>query len=310
MIKIDADALLYIDGREYKKLTPGQWRIDDCTPGKYILKAVYADGKSLTQEVIVEEKTDHEVVFVQEPEPASGSLLVKTKTKGMLYLDDTLLAEIKQGFSSFSNIGTGLHELTLHYADGQKEKVTVEIKKEKQVDVIFTYRPPPAKNYFSIITGFGITFPLEYWGDIMNMGYYPLLSAGYSFGLNWGRPGIFIISGITIESIIPDLEQSYTMFAIPVCLGISYRTNFSVPFYAFTEAAGGAVISFYQYHEEEEQDLNTFTAAPLMIGQVGIGAELFPWLHLSAYFRFSWILFSSVAYYDLSPGVRIEYNIR
>ena len=74
-----------------------------------------------------------------------GSLVVRTKTAGTLYIDGKASGDLRAGGARrLSGLDVGWYELEMRYALGESEKLPAQVEEGKEKEVGFSWTPPPA----------------------------------------------------------------------------------------------------------------------------------------------------------------------
>jgi major membrane immunogen (membrane-anchored lipoprotein) len=111
--------------------------VPDVSPGDYILKMTYADGKTESHSITVESGKSLAVSFQYKP----GGLTVSLATAGVLEVGGKKLQVAAGDTVSVSDIAPGDYVLRVTYDDGTSDSKGATVVEGNTIQVTFDYRP-------------------------------------------------------------------------------------------------------------------------------------------------------------------------
>ncbi|MBN2444241.1 MAG: caspase family protein, partial [Spirochaetales bacterium] len=140
----------------------------------------------------------------------TGSIKIVSHAKGEIYIDNVFLEYVPVGETIVNEVSSGEHNIRIvYYPEKNSEERRIIIRPDETEDIIFRWKEeikkpdvslnqnvPEVNGFFSLGVLFDVSFPVLDIRTIMNTGYNPALSFGYSFGSDWGSVNFNISTGI------------------------------------------------------------------------------------------------------------------
>jgi hypothetical protein len=221
-------------------------------------------------------------------------------------LVSTLAMENDSYYLSMRVISVKTGKVTRTSAKNTKLFEQIENLTKETVDYLFD-ADNKLIGYFATGLGFGISFPIGDTTSVWSRGLTPLLTLSYNLVFDWGVVGLGICSGASFLSKNPAISYNFDTYAIPVAAGIRYQTNPVNPLFGFAEAYGGGSVLIVVYGPGFGYT-QPIAMKPLIMGTLGAGYAISKNFSASMYGTFTTILMDSAAYFDITPGLRVEYD--
>jgi hypothetical protein len=164
------------------------------------------------------------------------------------------------------------------------------------------------KDYLSVGTGLSVLFPMDVYGDFLDVGYFPVAEVLYNMSFDPLVFGFGILSGLSYNATKPAEYFSYDLLGIPVGASVTLETNWASPIAAFIDESAGAMVNMINYTQTYSGATNGTTTRFFTSTSLGGGFYFSPQFALKVFGNILFVFFPQSVYFAISPGAKIEIN--
>lgn len=135
-VSVHAAATIFVDGVEMASLEAGEsTTLSGIEVGLRTVAARYPNDHTETTSLTLEAGESAEANFTY----GFGSIRVRVETGGMVFLGDVEVGRLSDGQSAtLQNVGSGRHEVVVHYDNGERETSRVTVRPDRTVTAEFS----------------------------------------------------------------------------------------------------------------------------------------------------------------------------